>query len=516
MAELTIENKTRTEHSARNITYATIGKVSILVMGFISRIVFTHTLEQAYVGVNGLFYMILYALSLSELGLGTSISFTLYKPIVDGDIEKQKSLLRFYRGFFYSVAAAIFLAGLCLIPFMDVFVDADSRVDHLILIYMMYLANCVLSYIGIYKRTILDANQLYHIWSINTSVTCLIQQVIQIVVLITTHNYLLFLIWLLIATVAANLLTSYQADKLYPFVNDKDVKPLDKDEKKVIVKDLRAIIIQKLGDVAVNNTDNLLLSAIVGITTAGIYYIYYLIVESIRGVYVQVVQSITASVGNLGVSEDHDRVNAIFESVFLLGHWVYGVTAVCLYIILDEFVGLTFGTNYVFNGYMTALICVNFYTIGLCQASYLFRDSLGLFYFDKYRSIAAVIVNFTFSIILGKMFGAEGIFLGTLVSTITTSMWIEPVILYVKKFDKSVLTYFARLIAYIGITLLSVYISVRVCSYISDLGWIQMIVRGAISFVVVNLVYLICTCWTPEFRLLMSKATVILSKMKNR
>ncbi len=516
MTELTIENKTRTEHSARNITYATIGKVSILIMGFISRIVFTHTLEQAYVGVNGLFYMILYALSLSELGLGTSISFTLYKPIVDGDIEKQKSLLKFYRGFFYSVAAVIFAAGLCLIPFMDVFVDADSRVDHLILIYMMYLVNCVLSYIGIYKRTILDANQLYHIWSINTSAACLVQQIIQIVVLVTTHNYLLFLIWLLVATVVANLLTSFQADRLYPFVNDKDVKPLDKDEKKVITRDLRAIIIQKLGDVAVNNTDNLLLSAIVGITTAGIYYIYYLIVESIRGVYVQVVQSITASVGNLGVSEDNSRVNAIFESIFLLGHWVYGVTAVCLYIILDEFVGMTFGQLYVFGGYMTALICVNFYTIGLCQASYLFRDSLGLFYFDKYRSIAAVIVNFAASIILGRMLGAEGIFLGTLVSTLTTSMWIEPVILYAKKFDKSVLTYFARLAAYVLMTLLSVYASIKVCNYISSPGWIPMIARGAVSFIIVNVIYLICTCWTPEFRLLLGKASVILDKMRNR
>ncbi len=116
-----METKTRTEYSARNTTVALLSRLTAIIMGYLLRVVFTHTLSESYVGVNGLFVDIIQVLSLSEMGVGTAITFALYRPIAEGDTEKQKSLMKLFRQFYRAVAVIVAVAGALLIPFMDVF-----------------------------------------------------------------------------------------------------------------------------------------------------------------------------------------------------------------------------------------------------------------------------------------------------------------------------------------------------------------------------------------------------------
>ena len=73
--------KSRTEYSAINTTVALISRIIAILMGFVTRVVFTHVLNENYVGINGLFTDILNVLSLTELGVGTAITYALYRPI---------------------------------------------------------------------------------------------------------------------------------------------------------------------------------------------------------------------------------------------------------------------------------------------------------------------------------------------------------------------------------------------------------------------------------------------------
>ena len=134
-----MESRSRTEYSARNSSVALISQLIHLLVGFLLRIVFTHTLSKDYVGVNGLFLDIIFILSLSELGVGTAITYALYRPIEEGDIEKQKSLMRLFRKFYHMVAAIVLGLGLLLIPFMDIIIKDPPNVEHLTIIYLFYL-----------------------------------------------------------------------------------------------------------------------------------------------------------------------------------------------------------------------------------------------------------------------------------------------------------------------------------------------------------------------------------------
>ena len=176
----------------------------------------------------------------------------------------------------------------------------------------------------------------------------------------------------------------------------------------------------------VNNTDNLLLSSLVGIISNSIYSNYYLIIGSIRQVLNQMFQGIAASVGNLGVEENPKRVKKIFEASFFLGQWMFGAVTICIFEVIDVFAGYCFGETYVFTRDITFVLCLNFYLTGMRQATIVFRESLGIFRHDRYRPLVEAFLNLAVSIFLGIRMGTAGVFWGTAISTIATSLWQEP------------------------------------------------------------------------------------------
>ncbi len=511
-----MEEKSRTEYSARNTTVAIIARVSAILLGFVTRVVFTHTLSQEYVGINGLFTDILNVLALSELGVGTAITYALYKPIAEKDREKQKSLMRLYQNFYRLVAGFVLLAGLLVIPFMDILIKDQPKIDHLILIYLLYLANSVVSYLWIYKLTLIDAHQLNYIGVVYHTVFLIIQNVIQIIILITTKNFLLYVSVMILCSVLNNFCISKKADKMYPYLKEKNVKKLPEEEKKNIFRNIRAMLMHKVGNVVINNTDNLLLSALVGTISVGKYSNYFLIIGSAKQVLEQMFRGITASVGNMGVSEDKDRIKKIFEASFFIGQWIYGVVAICMYEAINIFVGISFGEKYVFASYITLILCINFYINGMRQATLVFRDSMGLFRYDRYKSIAEAIINLVVSFVLGKYLGTAGVFIGTIVSTVTTSLWVEPYMLYKHRLKTSCRTYFFKYTIYAVVTFVIWYLQDILCGFIPGNTIFVCSARAFVCFVITNAVYLLLYHRTKEFKLLREKGMFLLNKKLKR
>lgn len=506
MQQLNREERTRTEYSARNTTVAIVARMIAILLGFFTRVVFTHTLSEEYVGINGLFTDILNILALSELGIGTAITYALYKPIAEKDIEKQKSLMQLYKQFYRIVALIVLIAGLLVIPFMDVLIKDGQNIKYLVLIYLMYLGNSVISYLLIFKKTLIDAHQLNYLGVVCYTTFLVIQNVLQIVILVFTGNFLLFVSVMMLCTLGNNVAISIKADKLYPYLKDKNVQPLEKDEKQEIYRNIKAMLMHKVGNVVVTNTDNLLISSLVGIVSTGMYSNYFLVIGSIRQVLNQVFQGITASVGNLGVKENKERVKKIFDASFFIGQWIFGFATICLYEVLTPFVALSFGEQYVFTMDITLILCLNFYFTGMRQATLVFRDSLGLFWYDRYKSLAEAVINLVVSLILGYHMGIVGIFIGTLVSTLATSFWVEPYVLYKKHLEAPVKEYFVKYIIYFVVMLIAWYLTDSICNKMSGSMLQMCVLRLIMCILIPNILFLLCYMRTEEFRFLRKKA----------
>ena len=504
--------KSRTEYSARNTTIAMVARIIAILAGYFTRVVFTHTLSEDYVGINGLFTDILNVLALSELGVETAITYALYRPIAEGDVEKQKSLMQLYRKFYRIVAGVVLVLGLLVIPFLGILIKDQPQVEHLILIYLMYLFSSVVSYLLIYKRTLVDAHQLSYIGVLYKTGFLLLQNIVQIAILYFTGNFILFLAVLILCTVGGNLAISAKADKMYPYLKDKEIKSLSKAEKKDIYQNVRAMLMHKVGNVLVNDTDNLLLSALVGTLSVGRYSNYFLIIGSVRQVLNQMFQGITASVGNLGVEENKERIKKIFESAFFVGQWMFGLAAICLFEAIDPFVSMSFGSQYVFSRDITLILCLNFYLTGMRQASLVFRDSMGIFKYDRYKAIPEAVINLVVSLFLGRMLGTAGIFLGTLVSTVSTSLWVEPYVLYKYRLETSVKPYFLHYFLYATVTFLLWWGEDLLCRQITGDLLVICLLRLGLCFVLTNLVFLLLYHRTKEFRLLWQKALAMVKR----
>lgn len=507
-----MKHGSRTEYSMRNISVSSAVRIITIVLGYVTRMVFTRMLSQHYLGVSGLFLEFFKLLSLSELGIGIAITYALYKPIAEGDEEKQKSVMDLYRRFYNRVALFILVIGLLILPFLDVLIKGQHEVEDLQWIYLLYLANSVVSYLFVYKKTLIDAHQQMYVSMLHYGVFMTLQYTLQIVILVCTGNFILYLVAYLLCTLLHNLAISRKAERMYPYLRGKKAAPLSDEERQDIGKNIKAMFMHKLGTVTVHNTDSLLISSMIGIVATACYANYRLIIGSVQQVLNQAFLGMSASIGNLGAVEDNRKLNSVFESVFFIDCWLYGFVAVCLFVLLEPFVALSFGTQYVFSADITFILCLNFYMNGIRQAVLSFRDSLGLFWYDRYKSIAEAVVNLAASIALAFFFGTSGIFWGTFVSTVLVPLWVEPYILYKHQMKQPLLRYFAKLGMYTAAVFLGGIATYCICSHIEG-GYVrQLFLKLPVCALVPNVLILLFFHRTAEFQHISDKVKSVLRR----
>ncbi len=216
-----MEKNSRTQNAFRNTLYSFGGQIFTILLNFINRSVFISVLGIEYLGISGLFSNILSMLSLAELGIGTSIIYSLYKPLADKDVKLINGLMNFYSKAYKIIGFTVFCIGMIVLPFLNFFIKDRPDIPNLELIYVLFLLNSVVSYFFTYKRSILIADQKLYINSFNQNKFYLIQTIAQILFLLITHNYILYLIIQIICTLLSNITVSMKVNQIYPYLNSK-------------------------------------------------------------------------------------------------------------------------------------------------------------------------------------------------------------------------------------------------------------------------------------------------------
>jgi len=143
----------RTQNSIRNIFAAMVGQLGGVLVNLLARVFFLHYLNHTYLGLNGLFTNVLTMLSLVELGVGPAMAYSLYKPLADGDVERIKSHMAFYKKAYITIGLTIAALGLVFLPFYTVFMDEVPDIPHMNIIYLLFVGNRGLC--GMYNHAVL-------------------------------------------------------------------------------------------------------------------------------------------------------------------------------------------------------------------------------------------------------------------------------------------------------------------------------------------------------------------------
>lgn len=491
----------RTENSIRNSAFALGGQFVSLLTGFVMRTVFVHTLGDDYLGLNGLFTSILSMLSLTELGLGTAISFALYKPLAENNEPKIGALMQFYKTAYRIIALLTAVFGLLLLPFLDAITnDVSETVPHLTVIYLLFLGNTVLSYFFSYKKTLITAHQKHYLNTINESVFMFIQYIIQMAVLMAAKNYVLYLIVQIVCVFCANLTISRKVDKMYPYLKNYRGEKLDMETRAVMKTNVVSMMFHRIGGVAVGGVDNIIIAQI-SMAVLGLYSNYTLIIGTIRTVLSQVFNAVTASVGNLIAVESRERQYQIYKNINFINFWIFGFFTVALGQTVEPFIALCFGGERLLSHEVLYICLFNFYLNGMRLSSVLVINAAGLFKQVKYKSFIEAIVNLGVSLffLIVLKWGIYGVLLGTTVSFLTTNLWWEPYTIYRFAFQKPLRGYFLSYAFYGAVTLAAYVLSDFLCGFITLGGWLGWILVGIVSSIVPNLLFLLLFFRTREF-----------------
>ncbi|MFJ5759890.1 lipopolysaccharide biosynthesis protein [Neobacillus sp. NPDC093182] len=494
----------RVENSIKNILYGITGQLLSSVTGFVVRTVIIYTLGIEYVGIEGLFSSILIMLSLTNLGFDTAIIYSLYKPLAENNYYRVRALMNLYKKAYRIIGIIVLVIGVAILPFLPFLMNGKTYISNINIIYLLLLINSVSSYYFVYKQSIIIADQRNHIISKIHSLFIITSNLFQIAILLFSHNFIFVLSVQILFRMIENLFISRKADKLYPYLNEKNNDKLTKEERKEFFGDLYALLLYKVSGVIINGTDNILISKFVGIYSVGLYSNYLLIISTINTFLGYLFYSITASIGNLNVKETPDKKHLIFNVLNFANFWIFGVCTVVLWNLINPFITLWVGNQFVLSKYVVFAILLNFYTTGLQTACTSFRETTGLFKKGKYRPIIAALINLVASLYLVQKLGIAGVLYGTVISRLLTYFWYDPYVIFKYVFQRSVKKYFIKYIFF----LLLVFISAIITNILGDLldysTLINIVIRGSLSLVIPNILFFILFRKSEEFNYLLN------------
>lgn len=476
----------RLKNSALNLATGLLGRLLTIILNFAVRTIFIHCLDEAYLSVNGLYSNILTVLSLAELGFGSAMVYHMYEPMAKKNYQKVAELLYFYKKAYFAVGMAIVGIGVCIIPFMDVIIKDKPDVPWLTLYYIIFLLNSGLSYcFAACKGTLFLADQKEYVQTNARNTIAIIQTALQVLLLLLFRAYLSYLLIQLAGTLCVNAYVAHLAEKRYPEISKYKNDRLNGDEKRHLLKDTGALFLTKVGHVALNGTDNIIISAVVGVLWVGRLSNYTLICDSVTSVLCQITAAITGSLGNFFATEDKHAGYALFKKVEFLNFWLYGFSFIALLILLDPFIRLWAGARFVLGLPVCFAIALNFFVAGYMNTLWVFRSTLGLFKQGKYRPLIVAGLNIVLSIALGKIWGVFGVLFATFLSRAAVNLWYDPIVLHKYGFGVSAKPFFCEyakrllLVASLSILLLAVRKFVFLTG-VSILGFVIMMVITAI------------------------------------
>ena len=506
----------RTINSLKNVLGNFANNLLLNLLRFISRIIFVKVLSDVYLGVNGLLSNVLGLLALSELGISTAISYSLYKPLADKETSKIKVLMRFYQKAYRIIALIILVLGLILIPFLPWFIKDTSGIDNLTFIYLIFLGNMVITYLFSYKRTLITADQ--HNYKIMPMIMLsnFLLTIFQITVLLIFKDYIIYLLVQSVFVVIENLLVNHVINKEYPYLKEKVREKLPKEEFKTIATNVKALMYHKAGSYVLSASDNIIISKFIGIVTVGVYSNYVLIVNMINSFITVLINNVTASFGNLIAKEDGKKSLKVFNEMNLICFILYGVASVCFVNLFTPFIELCFGEKFVLPIIVVLLISINNFLVGLNLVPITIQSAAGLYNNDRYVPIIQSVVNIIISVILVFPLGIAGVLLGTLISQFIPVI-VKPVIVYRHVFKEKVSLYFKNLSKQLLLLLIAIGVSHALLILIGSYGYILDFIIGLIISLIITLpIMYLGYKQTEEFKDLKNRILFMTNKLKNR
>ena len=487
--------KSRTRNSIYNSLYGMAAYIFVMISTMATRIVFARYMGSELLGLNSLYTSILHVLQISELGIGSAMIITLYAPLKEGNKECTKAIMQIYRKIYNLFSIVLLILGLIIQEFLlKYIVNVSLDFNKVKLYYFLFLLGIVSSYLFAYNKSILYAEQKNRVISFVNAVTRVLLAVLQIISVTYFKNYVVFLILNIIAYLMENIICYIYVNKEHAYLKEKDIIPLQYDDKKEIVELIKPIFVTRLADKILSQCDSLLINYFVNIITLGLYTNYLTIFNACLGLFNPVGAALTSSYGHLAVSANSKTKYATYKKSYFILHFIVLFFSIYFISIIQDFIIIAYGEEFSLSYIFIMLLTIYLYLSLTKTIYYSIQNALGLQRIDQNYTIMQVIFNLLISVLLGYLFGLNGIILGTILSLLIFPMNFKGRLLYEKVFKldrkfyykKTIINYFKFLcLMLISLSISKIYTAKTILLFI-----IKAIIMCLICFILIIIFYI--------------------------
>ena len=489
-------------NAKRNIVWGVLNKLIVMLCPFFTKTMVKLFLGTQYLGMDSLFSSIISVLSLSELGLSSAIVYHLYQPVTKGQTKDVNAILNFYKKAYRVIGVAIMVLGIIVIPFLPELIKGSYPEDIVLWkTYLIFLSNTSLSYfMYAYLTPLLTVLQRNDILSrINSAITILIN-VARLGVLLIVPNYYIYILLTPLFTIVNNLWMAYVIKKRFPEYK------CEGQVSKETVEGLKTLIsgtfIQKACSITRNSLDSVCVSAFLGLTLTAVYNNYFYISHSVTAFMNIVITAFAGGIGRHVVQKSPDENFEEFKKLDFIYLWTGGWCTICLLCLYQPFMTLWMGEEMLLAPSSVILFALYFYLLKLGDTRSIYNSANGLWWEQRWRSIAETTMNVVLNIVLGYFWGINGIISATIVSLFLCNYVWATRITFEKYFDKAKLRFFySSQFKYTMVTLFAALATYAVCMLINCKNTIiVLLIRVIICVIIPNVMYYVIYRKTTLFR----------------
>lgn len=421
----------RTENVKRNIRFGFIQVLVSQLLPFVVRTVIIYRFGVDYLGLKSLFSSILNVLSMMELGFGTAIAYSMYKPIAENDKDLLCAYLAFYKKIYMLIGIGIMGMGIILMPFLKLLVSDPNLPGglNIYLCYLIFLGDSVISYLLFgYLAVLPVAFQRKDILSRIDICVSIVQCIVKLVVLYYISTFYGYLMIIPLATVSRNLIIAGVTKKLYPNYICKG--ELTHRQKKELIEKVYGLLITKVMGVSRNGIDSICISAFLGLALNGIYNNYFFVMMGVIAFSGCVCNSMMASVGNSIATESREKNYEdmrLFDYIYMIVATWATVCLICLY---QPFIAFWLGKEMLLTTPVAMGMCAYFYILKMGDIRWVYHEGAGLWYECRFIMVGEAIANILLNILLCKLLGVGGIVLATVITVFVTNYLLCPKVLF--------------------------------------------------------------------------------------
>lgn len=461
------------------------------------------TIGIEYVGIDGVFISIIGVLGITELGISNAINYGLYEPMAKRDIEQANKIIAFFKELYILIGTVTLIIGFVLAFFLKfIITDGTFLFSEVARYYFLVLANAVVGYyLFAYRNAILIANIRGDEINNLRSIVLIVQCILQIVILYRYKSYALYLIVAIIMSVVYSILCASRARILYPeyYADGK----LSRKERRIILKNVKALFIQRLGNTVWNSADSIVISTFLGLRVVAIYNNYYLIMRFVFLLLTSTENAIIPSVGNSIVMESKEKNRRNFYMINFIYVWLLTVCISCFCSGVQAFVKLWVGEQMLLSNGILFLLLIYCYVSKMGSIISVYKEAAGIWTDGQYIPLISAIINLTLNIILTKQFGIAGVLISSIVSMATVNYWGYVYVVFQKYLGSfnEMAVYLFKQYMYEIVNVFLIAVVWMVTNKICLGGILDIICRIAIAFLMQNIMMIILYHKSESFKL---------------